>query len=327
MALILTQEPVRVEEEEAAQQILGHLSLPQEPDKPAETKEVTPPIESHPDIAQPEREVLPKTSTPERTIMTVPEAAPIPPSRDQLLRESIENDYKKVLQWQRWHTSPLQTFIETFEAMKDEEEFALEWIDTKDVYEALRLETIRRVYSYKIQEEEENDKNSNPGDHTDPDDDPENQEDDEAEDDKFDDAQDDSHGDDGDDDDDEGKDNNQNDDSDDDDDDEGNSGYDSESPIIGNTEDLPEKPPASRQSPPKEDPTHLLPLAMLPPHQEKARDGNRDASSSDDSGEESPQISEHSPRHIMEQVLNALFNAEVIHMQYLDQRQKKTENT
>ncbi|XP_019154261.1 PREDICTED: serine/threonine-protein kinase rio2-like [Ipomoea nil] len=34
--------------------------------------------------------------------------------------------------------------------MKDEEKFALEWIDTKDVNDALRLETIRRVFSYKM---------------------------------------------------------------------------------------------------------------------------------------------------------------------------------
>ncbi|XP_019188801.1 PREDICTED: glutamic acid-rich protein-like [Ipomoea nil] len=152
MALILTQEPVRVEDEEAAQQISGHLSLPQEPGKPAETREVTPPIESHPNEAQPEPEVLPETTIPgsSQAIVTVPEAAPIPPSKDQLLRESIENDFNRVMQWQKWRTSPLHTFLETFEVMKDEEEFALEWIGTKDVYEALRLETIRRVYSYKV---------------------------------------------------------------------------------------------------------------------------------------------------------------------------------
>ncbi|XP_019169571.1 PREDICTED: pheromone-processing carboxypeptidase KEX1-like [Ipomoea nil] len=34
--------------------------------------------------------------------------------------------------------------------MKEEEKFALEWVGTKDVYEALRLETIGRVYSYKV---------------------------------------------------------------------------------------------------------------------------------------------------------------------------------
>ncbi|XP_019153744.1 PREDICTED: aspartate and serine-rich protein-like [Ipomoea nil] len=34
--------------------------------------------------------------------------------------------------------------------MKDEEEFALEWLETKDLNEALRLEKIRRVFSYKI---------------------------------------------------------------------------------------------------------------------------------------------------------------------------------
>ncbi|XP_019158001.1 PREDICTED: histone-lysine N-methyltransferase SETD1B-like [Ipomoea nil] len=34
--------------------------------------------------------------------------------------------------------------------MKEEEKFALEWVGTKDVYEALRLEKIRRVYSYKV---------------------------------------------------------------------------------------------------------------------------------------------------------------------------------
>ncbi|XP_019167335.1 PREDICTED: pheromone-processing carboxypeptidase KEX1-like [Ipomoea nil] len=34
--------------------------------------------------------------------------------------------------------------------MKEEEKFSLEWVGTKDVYEALRLETIQRVYSYKV---------------------------------------------------------------------------------------------------------------------------------------------------------------------------------
>ncbi|XP_019196144.1 PREDICTED: oxysterol-binding protein homolog 1-like [Ipomoea nil] len=183
-------------------------------------------------------------------------------------------------------------------------------------------------------EEEDDGKNSNSGKHVEEDnntdEDPENQEDEEADDDKSDDEQADSHGDDGYDDDDEGKDDNHNDDSDDDHDGDDHSDYDSDSPILGN---LPERPQAPRQSPPKEDSTYQLPLAILPPIQEKVRDENVDASPSDDSREASPQMPDREPsmdylslEHIMQQVLNALFNAEVIHMQYLDQQQKDSKN-
>ncbi|XP_019162240.1 PREDICTED: uncharacterized protein LOC109158800 [Ipomoea nil] len=159
-----TQEPAAMDME------AGHLSLPQKPGSPAKTKEVTAELNEVPSFPQKptpaeqvtnaltqepalveenanvivETPVVPKAPAP------VPEATPRPPTRDQVLRESIENDYKRVLQWQKWRTAPLETFIETFEAMKDEVKFALEWIGTKDVYEALCLKTIRRVYSYKV---------------------------------------------------------------------------------------------------------------------------------------------------------------------------------
>ncbi|XP_019175435.1 PREDICTED: FK506-binding protein 3-like [Ipomoea nil] len=147
-----------------------HLSLPQEPGSPAKTKEVIDEVTDIPSLPQEptSAEQVMNTLTQEPALVdetvivtaltpaipkapaSVPEATPRPPTRDQLLRESIENDYNRVLQWKKWCTAPLETFIETFEAMKDEEKFALEWIGTKDVYEALRLETIRRVLSYKM---------------------------------------------------------------------------------------------------------------------------------------------------------------------------------
>ncbi|XP_019176167.1 PREDICTED: uncharacterized protein LOC109171570 [Ipomoea nil] len=372
MALILTQEPVRVDEDEVAPHLLSYLSLPQEPGLPAETREVTPPIDSNPKEAQPEPEVLHESVIPEssQAIVSVPEDVPIPPSKDQLLRESIENDFNRVMQWQKWRTSPLQTFLETFEEMKDDEECALEWIGTQDIYEALCLETIKRVYSYKVthrtlgkekapicidlnkppldpafveemkefryallpskfktelerthqndpacnvsgfkddegreidhkdervSENESGDANSDSDENADEDKDndenPENEEDDEDDDDKSGDEQDGSHGDDGDDDEEEGKtdNNNHDDDSDDDDNDDGNSDYDSESPIIGNTEDIPERSPAPRSSPPKEDPTCELPLAILPHLPGTTRDENMDASPRDENREASPQ--------------------------------------
>ncbi|XP_019189237.1 PREDICTED: actin-binding protein-like [Ipomoea nil] len=104
MAPILTQEPVRVDEDELAPHLTSHLSLPQEPGQPAETREVTPPIESNLKEALPEPEVLQESVIPEtsQAIVFVPEAVPIPPSKDQLLRESIENDFNRVMQWQKW---------------------------------------------------------------------------------------------------------------------------------------------------------------------------------------------------------------------------------
>ncbi|XP_019153464.1 PREDICTED: microtubule-associated protein 1B-like [Ipomoea nil] len=151
MVSILTQEPVRVDEDEWAQPS-GHLSLPQELGQPAEMKEVTPQIESESKNSQPEHTILQEPDIPEnsRAVVPVPEAVPIPPSKDLLLQQSIEKDFNRVMQWQKWRTSPLQSFLETFDEMKDEEDFALEWIGTKDVYNALHLETINRVYSYKV---------------------------------------------------------------------------------------------------------------------------------------------------------------------------------
>ncbi|XP_019173813.1 PREDICTED: aspartic and glutamic acid-rich protein-like [Ipomoea nil] len=412
MAPILTQEPVRVDEDEIAPHPSSHLSFPQEPGQPAETREVTPPIKSNPKEDLPEPEVLQESVIPENSqaIVSVPEAVPIPPSKDQMLRESIENNFNRVMQRQKWRTSPLQTFLETFEEMKDEEEFALEWIGTKDVYEALRLETIKRVYSYKVthrtlgkekvpiyielnkppldpafveemkefryalflskvktelerthqndpacnvsglkddegkeiehedestSENETSEANSDSDNGTD--ENPENEEDDEDEDEKSGDEQDDSHGDGGDDDDDdEGKADNNNlgdDGSDDDDNDDGNSDYDSESPIIGNTEDIPERSPAPSSSPPKECPTRELPLAMLPPLPDTARDDNMDASPRDENREASrhaldqePGMDYLSPEHIMHQMLNTVFNAELIHKQYLHHREKDSRN-
>ncbi|XP_019155256.1 PREDICTED: uncharacterized protein LOC109152136 [Ipomoea nil] len=298
--------------------------------------------------------------------------------------------------------------------MKDEEEFSLEWIGTQDVYEALRLETIKRVYSYKVthrtlgkekvpicielnkppldpafveemkefryalllskvktelerthqndptcnvsglkddegreidhedervSENESGDANSDSNENADEDkvtdENSENEENDEDDDDKSGDEQDGSHVDDGDDDDDEGKaDNNtHDDDSDDDDNDDGNSDYDSESPIIGNTEDIPERSPAPRSSPPKEDLTRELPLAMLPPLANTARDDNMDASPRDENREASPHAPDQapgmdylSPEHIMHQMLNTVFTAELIHKQYLHHREKDSRN-
>ncbi|XP_019172470.1 PREDICTED: pheromone-processing carboxypeptidase KEX1-like [Ipomoea nil] len=165
-----TQEPAVMDTE------VNHLSLPQEPGLPEETREVIAnpivaadlPTESslpqEPTLAEQvpytltqepasvveDEKVISEKAADPKAVVTMPEAALIPPSRDQLLRESMENDYNRVMQWQKWRTSRLDTLLETAEAMKGEEEFALEWIGTKDVYEALRLETIRRVYSYKV---------------------------------------------------------------------------------------------------------------------------------------------------------------------------------
>ncbi|XP_019159686.1 PREDICTED: glutamic acid-rich protein-like [Ipomoea nil] len=308
MAPILTQELVRVEEDETTPYLSSHLSLPQEPSQTAETREMTPLIKSDQKEAQPKPEVLPKSVIPEssQAIVSVLEAVPIPPLRDQLLRESIETNFQRVMQWQKWRTSPLRTFLEMFEEMKDEEEFALEWIGTQDVYEALRLETIKRVYSYKVthrtlgkekapicielnkppldpafveemkefrglkddegkeieHDDERTSENESREANSDSENDNEephvNEEDDkdEDEDDKSSDEQDDSHDDGGDedddDDDDEGKDNTNlaND---------GNSDYDSDSPIIVGL-------------------TRELPLTMLPPLEDTARDDNMDAS-------------------------------------------------
>ncbi|XP_019150590.1 PREDICTED: glutamic acid-rich protein-like [Ipomoea nil] len=69
---------------------------------------------------------------------------------DKSLRESIERDYNRVLQWHKWRTAPLRKFLETFEAMIDEEEFALQWLETQDVTKTVRIEEIHRVYSYRI---------------------------------------------------------------------------------------------------------------------------------------------------------------------------------
>ncbi|XP_019151903.1 PREDICTED: uncharacterized protein LOC109148624 [Ipomoea nil] len=158
----LTQEPADVEIE------ASRLSLPQEPGSPEKTKEASDALidmPSHPqEPTNAEQVILTQEPTLVDETAMVPVATPdIPkpsapapevsvpqPSPDKLLRESIERDYQRVLQWQKWRTAPLRSFIETFEAMQDEEEFALNWIGTDDVYKSLRLEEIRRVFSYKM---------------------------------------------------------------------------------------------------------------------------------------------------------------------------------
>ncbi|XP_019172472.1 PREDICTED: cation channel sperm-associated protein 2-like [Ipomoea nil] len=155
--------------------------------------------------------------------------------------------------------------------MKDEEDFALDWLGTRDVYNATRLEIINQVYSYKVTNhtigkdkapicieltklpldpvfEEEmkdgDDKNDENDDENDAD-----EEDDEKKDD------DDEHDDD---------------DSDNDDDDDDNSGYDSESPIIGNTKYIPDRSPAPCPSPPKDNPPRDPAHSMPPPRYSEA---------------------------------------------------------
>ncbi|XP_019199001.1 PREDICTED: uncharacterized protein LOC109192723 [Ipomoea nil] len=95
-------------------------------------------------VVQVQPPIIPKPSAP------APEVKVPQPSPDQLLRESIERDYKRVQQWQKWRTAPLRIFLESFEAMQDEEDFALAWIGTDDLSKALRIEEINRVFSYKM---------------------------------------------------------------------------------------------------------------------------------------------------------------------------------
>ncbi|XP_019177728.1 PREDICTED: acidic repeat-containing protein-like [Ipomoea nil] len=271
--------------------------------------------------------------------------------------------------------------------MKDEEHIALEWIGTRDVYNAIRLETIIHVYSYKvthrtlgkdkapicielnkspldpafeeemkefryalllskvktelerthqndpacnvsgskddegkeIDDEDERtsaehesseadfDANGSPNnngndDETDTngnaegkdnEEETENEDDDEEDDEKNDDEKE------NDDDDDEGDEQtddekkNDDDDSGDDDDDDNDSGYKSESLVIGNTEFIPEQSPAPRSSPPKENPPCDPSLAMPPPKHNKAVanpacDDEMEASPGDDKLEASP---------------------------------------
>ncbi|XP_019170451.1 PREDICTED: altered inheritance of mitochondria protein 44-like [Ipomoea nil] len=106
---ILTQEPAIVEKDRCVPSFSDLLSLPQEPGLPKET-----------------REEINETSL-----------AP-PPSKDQLLRQSIFEEYQRVLRWQKWRTSPLDVFLAGLNDMKEEETFALDWMNTKDVYEAIR---------------------------------------------------------------------------------------------------------------------------------------------------------------------------------------------
>ncbi|XP_019195203.1 PREDICTED: pheromone-processing carboxypeptidase KEX1-like [Ipomoea nil] len=131
----------------------------------------------------------------------------------------MEIDYNRVMQWQKWRTSPIDTLLNTAEAMKEEEKFALEWVGTKDVYEALRIETIRRVGS-KDEYGREIDK-ANKAEKSDDNEDEDNEED---EDEDTDDADADDENDDDDDDDDTGND--------DDNHNGGDPNYDSESPLL-----------------------------------------------------------------------------------------------
>ncbi|XP_019158328.1 PREDICTED: transcription initiation factor TFIID subunit 11-like [Ipomoea nil] len=462
----LTQEPTTMDKGAYESQALNdHLSLPQEPGLPDETRQVVtdPIISSTPAVettlsqeptqveqmvsiltqepvriksdlkeSQPEPTILqePDITENSRTVVHVPKAVPFPPSRDQLLPQSIENDFNRVMQWQKWRTSPLQTFLERFDEMKDEENFALEWIGTKDVYNALRLETINRVYSYKVTHrtlgndkapifielnkpsldpafeeemkefkyallqskvktelerthqnnpacdvcgskddegkevedkdertsaheriEDGSDANGNNGDTENENNNEEvteNEETDEEDAENEENEDDDERKDDDDDDCDDDLDNN--------DDEGGNSDYDSESPILGDTEYTPERSPAPRSSPPKNNLSRDPSQSMPQPRQREvvedpARDDNKDASPRDENMEASPQAQpftfEHrsalrkpmrpypdqelsikylSPEHIMHQVLNAFFNAELIHKQYLFHREKDSRN-
>ncbi|XP_019153538.1 PREDICTED: protein starmaker-like [Ipomoea nil] len=88
--ITLTQEPVEVERDESLTQTskIDHSSLPQEPHKPAETKGV---INGH----------------------TLPE--------DQALHQVVTHEYHRVLSWQQWRTSHLETLVERLNNMWEEE--------------------------------------------------------------------------------------------------------------------------------------------------------------------------------------------------------------
>ncbi|XP_019179193.1 PREDICTED: uncharacterized protein LOC109174410 [Ipomoea nil] len=290
--------------------------------------------------------------------------------------------------------------------MKDEEDFALEWLDKRDVYSVTRLETINRVYSYKVtnrtlgkdktpicielskppldpifeeemkefryalllskvkmelerthqngpacnvseskddegkeiadvaEDERTNAENeSNSGDDKNDENDEEVDADEENDEKKDDDDE------------------NDDDDSGDDDDDDDNLGYDSESPIIGNTEYIPDRSPAPRSSPPKDNSPRDSSHSMPPPRYSEAianqvRDDKMEASPRDGKLEASPRelpfVFEHrsslrkpmliypkrgptleqlDPENIMHQILNTVRQAELIYQQYLIHRE------
>ncbi|XP_019159981.1 PREDICTED: midasin-like [Ipomoea nil] len=150
------------------------------------------------------------------------------------------------------------------------------------------------------------------------------------------------------------KDDDQNDDIDDDDDDDENSDYDSESPIIGNTELIPDRSPTPHSSPPKDTPPRDPSPSVSPPTNSQnvanpasdgkmeasPRDGKMEASPRDGKLETSPRehqvILEHrnalrklmsvhpeqgynfeslDPENIMQKMLNTVHQAELIHQQ------------
>ncbi|XP_019157367.1 PREDICTED: uncharacterized protein LOC109153930 [Ipomoea nil] len=141
----LTQEPADVEME------ASRLSLPQEPGSPEKTRGATAELVDEISLPQEPTNAEQVNLTQEPALVeetaVVPVVTPVipnlsvpatkAPTPDQILRASIESDYQRVLQWQKWRTAPLRTFLETFEAMQDEEDFALKWVGTEDVYKAL----------------------------------------------------------------------------------------------------------------------------------------------------------------------------------------------
>lgn len=65
--------------------------------------------------------------------------------------EIICRELKRMYAWQEWRMSSLRVIGETCSMMAEEEEWALEWMGTRSVFDATRAEEIDRVYAEKLQ--------------------------------------------------------------------------------------------------------------------------------------------------------------------------------
>lgn len=69
------------------------------------------------------------------------------PSHEEILRQELA----RVYNWQRWRMSSLRVIASTISEMAEEEEWALDWMGTRSVFDATRPDEIERVFAEKLQ--------------------------------------------------------------------------------------------------------------------------------------------------------------------------------
>ncbi|XP_031124338.1 uncharacterized protein LOC116027052 [Ipomoea triloba] len=81
--------------------------------------------------------------------------AEIPPAEAFIAESSHEDilrqELARVYNWQRWQMSSLRVIASTISEMAEEEEWALDWMGTRSIFDATRPDEIERVFAEKLQ--------------------------------------------------------------------------------------------------------------------------------------------------------------------------------